>query len=69
MPWSIAARGDLIFANLTVTPERSKVVDFSVPFTRKARELLVTGPSAPEITETSDLAGKEVAVPHRRRTL
>ena len=58
-----AGHGDVAFANLTVTPERSKVVDFSSPFTRKTRELLVTGPSAPEIVEITDLAGKEVVVP------
>ena len=59
----IEGHGDVAFANLTVTPERSKIVDFSVPFTRKARELLVTGPSAATITNVTDLAGKEVVVP------
>jgi len=46
-----------------VTPERSKVIDFSTPFTRKGRELLVTGPGAPEIVDVADLAGKEIIVP------
>jgi membrane-bound lytic murein transglycosylase MltF len=59
----IAGHGDVAFANLTITPGRLKVVDFSRPFTRKARELLVTGPSAPEIKSQTDLAGKEVVVP------
>jgi membrane-bound lytic murein transglycosylase MltF len=63
IPFLIAGHGDVAFANLTVTPERSKVVDFSIPFTTKFRELLVTGPSAPEIAEVTDLAGKEVVVP------
>ncbi len=63
LPFLIAGHGDVAFANLTVTPERSKIVDFSVPFTRKARELLVTGPSAATITNVTDLAGKEVVVP------
>jgi membrane-bound lytic murein transglycosylase MltF len=63
LPFLITGHGDVAFANLTVTPERSKIVDFSVPFTRKARELLVTGPSAATITNVTDLAGKEVVVP------
>lgn len=63
LPFLIEGHGDVAFANLTVTPERSKVVDFSVPFTKKARELLVTGPGAPTITTVTDLAGKEVVVP------
>ena len=63
IPFLNAGHGDIAFANLTVTPERSKVVDFSAPFTTKARELLVTGPSAPEITAVTDLAGQEVVVP------
>jgi membrane-bound lytic murein transglycosylase MltF len=63
LPFLIAGHGDVAFANLTITPERSKIVDFSVPFTRKARELLVTGPSAATITNVTDLAGKEVVVP------
>jgi len=63
LPFLITGHGDVAFANLTVTPERSKIVDFSVPFTRKARELLVTGSSAATITNVTDLAGKEVVVP------
>jgi membrane-bound lytic murein transglycosylase MltF len=58
-----AGHGDVAFANLTITPERRKVVDFSRPFTKKVRELLITGPGAPEIAVVEDLAGKEVVVP------
>jgi len=63
LPYLIEGHGDVAFANLTVTPERIQIVDFSVPFTRQARELLVTGPSAATITNVTDLAGKEVVVP------
>jgi membrane-bound lytic murein transglycosylase MltF len=63
LPFLIAGHGDVAFANLTVTPERSRIVDFSVPFTRKARELLVSGPAAPDVEKLTDLAGKEVVVP------
>ncbi len=63
LPFLISGHGDVAFANLTVTPERSKIVDFSRPFSRKAQEVLVTGPSAPEVKTQTDLAGKEVVVP------
>lgn len=63
IPFLNSGHGDVAFANLTVTPERSKVVDFSTPFTKKVRELLVTGPSAPQIVNVTDLAGQEVVVP------
>ncbi len=55
-------RGDIIAANLTVTPERLRQVDFTDPFAKGVREILVTGPTAPPVTSLDDLAGKEVRV-------
>lgn len=55
-------RGDIIMANLTVTPERQKLVDFTAPLYDKAAEVLVTGPAAPPVTSLDDLGGKEVFV-------
>jgi len=63
LPHLVAGHGDVAFANLTVTPERQRSVDFSTPFTNKVRELLVTGPTAPEIDSLEDLAGQEIMVP------
>lgn len=63
LPHLVAGHGDIAFANLTVTPERQQIVDFARPFTSKVRELLVTGPSAPEIHSLEDLAGQEIIVP------
>jgi len=63
LPFLIEGFGDVVFANLTVTPERSKIVDFSRPFSNKARELLVTGPGAPVIDSIEGLAGEEIVVP------
>jgi membrane-bound lytic murein transglycosylase MltF len=54
--------GDLIIADLTVTPERQKVVDFSEPMWRGIKEIVVTGPGGPAIATLDDLAGKEVFV-------
>jgi membrane-bound lytic murein transglycosylase MltF len=59
----VAGHGDVAFANLTVTPERQQIVDFSRPFTSKVRELLVTGPAGPEINSIEDIAGQEIVVP------
>jgi membrane-bound lytic murein transglycosylase MltF len=53
-------RGDIIMANLTITPARQVEVDFSAPLYAKASEVLVTGPGAPDITTIDDLGGKEI---------
>ena len=53
-------RGDIVMANLTVTPARQAEVDFSAPLYAKASEILVTGPGAPQVSSLDDLAGKEV---------
>lgn len=51
---------DLVVAQLTVTPERQKVVDFTNPTRRNIDEIVVTGPGAPPIASLDDLSGKEV---------
>ena len=54
--------GDIAVANLTVTSERKKQVDFSNPFLTGVKELVVTGPKAPPLASVDDLAGKEIHV-------
>jgi membrane-bound lytic murein transglycosylase MltF len=54
--------GDIAAGNLTVTPERSKLVDFSDPLAVNVREVIVTGPRAPPLTSIEELAGKEIMV-------
>ena len=58
----IEGRGDIAAANLTITPERSKLVDFSEPLMTDVDEVLVTGPAAPEVMDVEDLSGKEIYV-------
>jgi membrane-bound lytic murein transglycosylase MltF len=60
-----AGRVDMVVAQLTVTPERQKVVDFTEPTRRNVSEVVVTGPGAPAVAAVSDLSGQEVFV---RRT-
>ena len=49
-------------AGLTITAQREQQVDFSEPFAEGATELVVTGPSAPELKSFNDLSGKQVWV-------
>ncbi|MBS7535349.1 lytic transglycosylase F [Ancylobacter sonchi] len=60
IPALIAGRGDIVAANLTITPERQVLVDFTDPLATGVSEILVTGPSAPAIATLDDLAGKTV---------
>ncbi len=55
-------RGDIAAAALTITPERSELIDFTDPLTRELSEVLVTGPSAPAVSSIEGLAGREVYV-------
>jgi len=54
--------GDIATANLTITPERKKIVDFSDPLLTNVSEILITGPAAPAIKCLDDLAGKKIHV-------
>jgi len=62
IPGLVKGLGDIAVANLTITPERLKQVDFANPLLTGVKELLVTGPSAPPMTGIDDLAGKEIHV-------
>ena len=62
LPALIDGRGDVAMADLTVTPERQKLVDFVDPWIGNVDEIVVTGPNGPPITSTDDLSGQEVFV-------
>ena len=62
LPGLIEGRGDIAAAGLTITPEREAIVDFTIPMTKKISEILVTGPSAPQIATIEDLSGKSIYV-------
>jgi membrane-bound lytic murein transglycosylase MltF len=54
---------DVAVGNLTVTPERLKVVDFVAPDEKLVNiEILVTGPASPAIASLDELSGKTVHV-------
>ena len=54
--------GDIAAANLTITPERQKKVDFSLPIADDVREVVVTGAGQPAVKVPEDLSGRKVHV-------
>jgi membrane-bound lytic murein transglycosylase MltF len=62
IPALLEGRGDIAAANLTITPERLKHVDFSDPSRKDVSEIVVTGPGAEPIASVEDLSGKKVYV-------
>lgn len=62
LPGLLMGYGDIAAANLTITPERQKSVDFSDPLLSGVKEIVITGPGSPQVNSLDDLAGKEVYV-------
>ena len=62
IPSLVAGRGDIIAANLTVTPVREAQVDFSSPIVKGVKEVIVSSAKAPALNKLDDLSGKMVFV-------
>jgi len=62
IPGLVEGLGDLAVANLTITSQRRRQVDFSNPMRSGVEELLVSGPAAPPVTGIDDLAGQAIHV-------
>jgi len=62
LPRLIEGRGDLATGTLEITPERSKIVDFSDPLVIGVKEIAVTGPHSPVLHSIDDLSGQDVFV-------
>ena len=62
LPRLIRGEGDIAAAELTITPDRLRQVDFSDPFASGITEVLVSGPSGPDVSSLDDLSGKELYV-------
>jgi len=60
IPDLLAGLGDVSAVDITVTPERQKLVRF-VTAGLKVNEIVVTGPNAPPLAAAEDLSGREVA--------
>lgn len=55
-------KGDIIAANLTITPARQKIAAFSDSLYPNAKELLLSGPFSPKVENLEQLSGKTVFV-------
>ncbi|MDJ0666083.1 MAG: lytic transglycosylase F [Desulfobacterales bacterium] len=62
LPALVEGRGDLAVANLTITDERRRVVDFSAPFLKNVSEIVVSGAMAAPLTRLEDFAGRLIEV-------
>jgi membrane-bound lytic murein transglycosylase MltF len=62
LPALVAGKGDIAAANLTITPERQKLVDFAAPAYPNVSEVVLSGPVSPKVSSIDDLAGKDVFV-------
>jgi membrane-bound lytic murein transglycosylase MltF len=62
IPELLAGKGDIIAADLTVTPERQKQIDFAIPFASGVKEVIVTSANEPKLNSLDDLSGKVVFV-------
>ncbi len=54
--------GDIACTGIIITPEREKLVDFTVPIYRGVKLVVVTSKSAPAINGVDDLSGKDIYV-------
>ena len=62
IPGLIEGKGDLVATDLTITPAREALVQFTRPLLTDIREVVVLGPTAPQIGTLADLAGQEIFV-------
>jgi len=60
LPMLTEGRADLAAGTITVTEGRRAIVGFSEPFHTEVRELLVTGPAAPEVGTAEDMLGTAI---------
>jgi membrane-bound lytic murein transglycosylase MltF len=54
--------GDVVATAVIVTPEREKLVDFTIPVASGLKLVVVTGKNAPPVSSVDDLSGKEIYV-------
>jgi len=62
LPALAAGRGDMAAANLTITDERERIVDFVDPYLPDVSEIVVARRDGPEVNSIDDLSGQSVFV-------
>lgn len=62
IPKLVDGYGDIVAAGLTVTEQRRRLADFTIPYLSGVDEVVVTHRSAPKLNKIEDLAGSRVFV-------
>lgn len=62
IPALLDGHADLIAADLTITPERSRLVTFARPMLTNVNEVVVTGPGAAPLESLDDLSATSIVV-------
>jgi ABC-type amino acid transport substrate-binding protein len=57
----LAGEGDVAVGDITITPEREKLVSFTVPVFTGVAEVVVTKADAAPLSSVDDLSGKDIA--------
>lgn len=60
VPFLVSNRADVVISTFSITPERQKVIDFSVPYASAVQ--YVAAPKSLALTDKKDLEGKRVGV-------
>lgn len=60
VPFLISNRADVVISTFSITPERQKVIDFSVPYASAVQ--FVAAPKGIDVNTQADLKGKRVGV-------
>jgi membrane-bound lytic murein transglycosylase MltF len=60
IPALLAGEGDIALGDVTVTPDRAKLVSFTTPVLRNVREVIVTSDDVPDIPSPEALSGMTV---------
>lgn len=62
LPALLDGTGDVLAGAMTITPERRKEVDFTLPMVSGVKEVVVLGKGAAPVASLDDLAGREITV-------
>ncbi|SHI24150.1 transporter substrate-binding domain-containing protein [Pollutimonas bauzanensis] len=60
IPFLQTNKADVVIATLSISPERAKVIDFSLPYS--AVQIVVAAPKSMSIKDYGDLKGKSIAI-------
>lgn len=60
IPFLMTNKADMVISSFSITPERAKVVDYSIPY--GASQFVVAGPKPVAIKDMNDLVGKRIGV-------